>query len=133
MEARVTLADKAGDFVISPDGQMVAYESFDEQKRRFVIVVKPMDKGEPVRVFDYPDFPIYSIEQWTKDGLLCINNHSSQLILIPVDGQRPRQLSDFKTGERIFSFAWSADGRRLALSLGVTTAETLKITEFKAR
>lgn len=129
----VTLADKTGGFAISPDGKMLAFESFDEQKKRAIIIIKPMDKGEPVRVLDYPDFPIYSIEQWTRDGLLCINKLSTQIILIPVDGRPPRQLSDFKTGERIFSLAWSADGQRMALSLGNSTYETLKISDFKAR
>jgi Tol biopolymer transport system component/DNA-binding winged helix-turn-helix (wHTH) protein len=129
----VMLADKAGEFAISPDSKMVAYESFDEQKKRYVIVVKSIDGGEPIKVLDYPDFPVYQIEQWVKDGLLCIGNHSFQIILIPVDGHPPRQLTDFKTGERIFSFAQSADGRQMALSLGTSTTETLKITDFKRR
>jgi Tol biopolymer transport system component len=129
----VMLADRAGEFAISPDGKMVAYETSDEQKKRRVLVLKPVDGGAPIKVLDYPDFPIYRIEQWTKDGLLCINNHSTQIILIPVDGHPPRQLTDFKTGERIFSFAWSADGKQVVLSLGATTAETLKMTDFKTR
>ncbi len=129
----VKFAEKVGEFVISPDGKQLAYETFDEQKRRFVIAIKPLDGGEPIKVLDYPDFPIDRIEQWAKDGLLCIGNSGLQIILIPVDGQRPRPLSAFKSGERIFSFVWSADGRRLVLSLGATTAETLAITDFKAR
>lgn len=129
----VMIADKAGQFVISPGGKRVAYQSYDEQKKRYVIIVKPMDGAEPARVFDYPDSPIYRIEQWTKDGLLCIKNDSTQIILVPIDGHPPRQLTDFKTGERIFSFALSADGRRMVLCVGIATAETLKITDFKAR
>jgi DNA-binding winged helix-turn-helix (wHTH) protein/Tol biopolymer transport system component len=127
------LAGKVGDFAISPDGKMVAYESFDEQKKRYVIVVKSMDGGESIKVLDYPDFPIYHIEQWVKDGLLCIGNSSLQIMLIPVDGHPPRQLTDFKTGERLFSFAQSTDGRQMVLSFGTSSAETLKITDFKRR
>ena len=127
------LADKVEEFVISPDGKMVAYESFDEQKKRYVIVVKSMDGGEPIKVLDYHDFPIYRIEQWVKDGLLCISNLSPGITLIPVDGHPPRQLTDFKTGERIFSFAQSTDGRQMVFSLGTSTTETLKITDFKRR
>jgi hypothetical protein len=127
------LADKVGKFVISPDGKMVAYESFDEQKKRYVIVVKSTDGGESIKVLDYPDFPIYQIEHWGRDGLLCISNLSSQIILIPIDGHPPRQLTDFKTGERLFSFAQSTDGRQMVLSFGASSAETLKITDFKRR
>ena len=127
----VTLADRAGEFVLSPDGRMLAYQSFDEQKKRKVIFVKPMDGSEPVKALDFPDFPVFRIEQWTKEGLLCISADSTQIILLPLEAQQPRQLSDFKTGERIFSFALSPDGRQLAIARGITTQEAVMITDFR--
>jgi DNA-binding winged helix-turn-helix (wHTH) protein/Tol biopolymer transport system component len=127
----VAVAERAGEFVISPDGKMLAYQSFDEQRKRNVIVVKPMEGGEPIKVLDFPDYPIYRIEQWSKEGLLAISASSAQILLFPVDGHEPRQVSDFKTGERIFSYALSADGKQVAIARGIATEEAVMITNFK--
>lgn len=130
---QLTVADRGAEFTLSPDGKMVAYQSLDEQKKRAIISVKPMDGSEPARVLDFPDFPIFRIEQWTKDGLLCISASSTQIILFPTNGHRPRQLSDFKTSDRIFSFALSPDGTRVAVSRGISVQEAVMITDFKDR
>ncbi len=126
----VSLAERIDDFAVSPDGKQLAYLSFDEQKKRDIITVKLLDGGEP-KVLDYPDFPIFEIGQWTKDGLLCVSASTTQIILIPVDGRQPRQLTDYQTGERIYSFAFSPDGKRLILSRGNTFCEVVQLTDFK--
>src|SRR5262249_15674273 len=82
----VLLAEGAEEIVLSPDGKMMAYKTFDKQKRHKVIIVKRLEGDGPVRVFDFPEFPIYRIEQWTKDGLLCLSANSNQIILVPTDG-----------------------------------------------
>jgi Tol biopolymer transport system component len=127
----VTLADEALGFTISPDGKMLAYQSFDKQKKHDVIVVRPMDGGEPVKVIDFPDYPIFRIEQWIHDRLFCISRDSTQIILLPLDGHRPREY--YKTNDRIFSFAISPDGARIAISRGVSAYETVMITDIKDR
>ena len=41
----------------------------------------------------------------------------------PIDGGAPRQLTTFAEGKRIASFAWSPDGRQLAVARAVTTSD----------
>jgi hypothetical protein len=125
----VTLVEGVTDYTLSPDGKMLAYQSFDKQKKRDVIVVKPMDGGEPIKVLDFPDFPIFRIEQWIHDRLFCISGDSTRIILLPLDGHRPREY--YKTNERIFSFAISPDGARIVISRGVSADETVMITDIK--
>jgi eukaryotic-like serine/threonine-protein kinase len=129
----VPIAKGVEGFVLSPDGKRVAYRFFDEQKKRYVIAIKPIDGSEPARVLDSPDNRIFQIVQWTKDGLLCLKDDSTQILLISVSGQPPRQLTDFKTAERIYSFALSDDGKKLILALGYSVTEMSLITDFKAR
>ena len=106
----------------------MAYKTFDEQKGRNVIIVKPLEGSGPVRVLDFPGFPIYRIEQWTKDGLLCLSANSNQIILVPTDGRHPRQLTD--VGERIVSFAASPDDRQVAFVRVSGAYEGVMITNF---
>jgi len=44
----------------------------------------------------------------------------------PLDGSAPRQLTHF-TSDRIFSFAWSRDGKRLAVSRGTVSGDVVLI------
>ena len=48
----------------------------------------------------------------------------------PLDGGPPKQVTDFKSDE-IFSFAWSRDGKQLALARGVETGDVVLITDSK--
>jgi Tol biopolymer transport system component/DNA-binding winged helix-turn-helix (wHTH) protein len=125
------LAEVGDKPVVSPDGKLLACMFSDEQKKRDVILINSMNGGEPVKVLDYPDFTIYRLQQWRDDGLYCLNNRSTQIALIPLGGKPPRLLTDFKTGERLYSFAWSPDGKQIALSRGVSKSETVMITDFK--
>jgi len=127
----VLLAEVGDKPVVSPDGKLLACMVSDEQKKRDVILINSMNGGEPVKVLDYPDFTIYRLQQWRDDGLYCLNNRSTQVALIPLDGQPPRLLTDFKTGERLYSFAWSPNGKQIVFSRGVSKSETVMITDFK--
>jgi len=50
----------------------------------------------------------------------------SNIWLQPVDGEEPRQLTDYKT-DFIFSFDWSRDGKQLALSRGTEDRDVILI------
>lgn len=54
----------------------------------------------------------------------------SNIFAQPLDGGKPKQLTDFKQ-ERIFSFAYSHDGRQLALSRGTINNDVMLIGNFK--
>ncbi len=124
----VTLAEKTRSFAISPDGKLLAFVLIDEEKKRRVIIIKPMDGGEPAKTLDVE---VYSIVQWTEDGLFCISIDNSWIILVPTDGSPTKEY--FKSTDRIFSFALAPDGRRIAFSRGSFGLETVSITNIKAR
>ena len=54
----------------------------------------------------------------------------SNIWLQSLAGGAPRQLTDFKD-QRIFGFAWSRDGKQLALSRGVVNSDVVLVKDFK--
>ena len=123
---------------ISPDGKLIAYTYRDEVTGQNRIALISFAGGPPTRVFDLPpDSRLarsISPIQWTPDGhaLAFIRTSSgvSNIWTQPLDGSAQKQLTDFKE-QRIFNFAWSRDGRQLALSRGVSNTDVVLITGFK--
>jgi hypothetical protein len=120
-------------FALSPDGKLLAYDYYDAQKKRSFIAVKSLAGGNPIKIYDSFELPIFQIEQWTKEGLLCIVRGTAEVMLAPLDGKPPRQFTNFQTGERIYSFVQSPDGKQVAFSRGLSTYEAILITNFKDR
>jgi serine/threonine protein kinase/Tol biopolymer transport system component len=125
--------------VISPDGKLIAYTYSDEASGQIKIALIPFEGGPPASVFDLPPESRVSGTrispiQWTPDGHALAFIHTSggvsNIWTQPVDGSAQKQLTDFKD-QRIFNFAWSRDGKQLALSRGVFNADVVLITGFK--
>ena len=72
--------------------------------------------------------------RWTPDGraLRYIDTQGgvSNIWSQPLDGTKPVQLTNFKTG-RIFNFDWSRDGKWLALARGTTTSDVVLISDLR--
>src|ERR1051325_5935434 len=66
------VSEDVNSYALSPDGKSLAYDYYDEQKKRSVIAVKALGGGEGVKIYDFPEWPIIKIEQWTKEGLLYL-------------------------------------------------------------
>jgi Tol biopolymer transport system component len=68
--------------------------------------------------------------QWTSDGraiyYVTLNNGVSNIWRQPIDGSPPVQVTKFDTG-RIFNFAFSPDGKQLALSRGSVNSDVVLI------
>ena len=117
---------------ISPDGQLIAcyYQEKSEDPIRVAII--RFAGGTPIKLLDNPSSG--GVIRWTPDGraiaYIVTENEISNLWAQPLDGGTPKQLTDFKS-ERIFNFAWSRDGRQLALSRGVINRDVVLITGFK--
>ena len=52
------------------------------------------------------------------------------LWLQPLDGGKPKQLTNF-TSDQIWNWAWSRDGKQLALSRYSTTSDVVLISGFR--
>ncbi len=118
---------------ISPDGKLFACNYEDQSGAGYKIAVIPFEGGPPVKMFAIRGSfgrPI----RWTPDGraLVYIETHGgvSNIWLQSLSGGVPRQLTNFGD-QRIFGFAWSRDGKQLALSRGVVNADVVLIKDFR--
>lgn len=117
--------------VISPDGKLIACSYWNEQyDTKFVIALIPIEGGTPVKTFDLPTANV----RWASDGraLTYIDTHdnASNIWSQPLAGGPARQVTDWKS-DRIFNFAWSRDGRQLALARGVITNDVVLISDAR--
>jgi serine/threonine protein kinase/Tol biopolymer transport system component len=119
--------------VISPDGKLIACNYRNEADAPIRMAVIPFEGGPPLKTFDLRgtyDRPI----RWTPDGralaYIVTRDGVSNIWSQPLTGGGPKPLTDFKT-QRISNFAWSRDGKQLALARGVTNSDVVLITGFR--
>ena len=124
---------------VSPDGKLIAYLFKDEQSFRPKIGLIKFEDGAPVRTIDLPltalpgtyDSLFYRGWHWSTDGraIVYINTLGgvSNLWSQPIEGGTPKQITSF-TSDHISTFAFSPDGRRLALSRSTPTSDAVLIT-----
>jgi Tol biopolymer transport system component len=112
---------------VSPDGKWIASLWHVDPSK---IAIIPFEGGQPIKLLDTG----WNRVHWTPDGRALAyvdrrdpSNISSQ----PVDGNPSRKLTDFKS-DRIFSFAWSRDGKQLALARGTLTNDVILISSFES-
>jgi Tol biopolymer transport system component/tRNA A-37 threonylcarbamoyl transferase component Bud32 len=118
---------------LSPDGKLfftLRSEMTPNAPRR--IVVLPVEGGEPVRTFDAPVG--LDMLRWSPDGqgidYVFRREGASGLWRLPLAGGQPRQLADLKT-YFINWYAWSPDGRQLAVARGNPSTDMILIKDFK--
>ena len=99
------------------------------------MAIIPSEGGPPLKIFDIPTpFLIEPGFQWSSDGRAVtfvdtregVDNIWSQ----PIDGGTRQQITKFST-EEIASFAWSRDGKQLAVVRGVETNDVVLLTGFQ--
>jgi Tol biopolymer transport system component/DNA-binding winged helix-turn-helix (wHTH) protein len=115
---------------VSPDGKELAYTFYDELKKRYLLAFKSTEGGEPHKVYEFPALESYFILQWEKEGLFCTNKAETELFLLPLSGGKPKQLTNFNTGEAIH-IALSADSKRLAYARINMNKDSLLISDFR--
>jgi dipeptidyl aminopeptidase/acylaminoacyl peptidase len=114
--SRVIASDRVRNGVaeVSPDGQWLAYSAVDANNRPAVIVC------DVAICSSKRTLPPVSTWHWTPDSqaLAYVGaGGSADLWIQPVTGGPPRQLTHFPSDRRqIADFAWSADGKRLAVA-----------------
>ncbi len=114
---------------ISPDGKWIASAYFDPE--RIKTAIYPFTGGEPVKILNSSFWNFYT--RWTPDSraLAYIDPRSNfNIESQPVDGSPPTQLTNFDT-DHIFRFAWSRDGKHLAMTRGRFTNDVVLINNFR--
>ena len=106
---------------ISPDGKLIACVYYDEgENGPAKLAIIPIEGGQPSRLLNIPATAVRpNILRWARDGhavtYLDTRGGVSNIWSQPIDGGSPKQLTDFKS-DRILSFKWSPDGKRLVFS-----------------
>ena len=118
--------DAGGALAISPDGKSIASTHWEAANINTAIY--SLEGGEPSKLLDFAGYYL----RWTPDGhsLAYVDErNASAIISQPIHGGPERQLADFKP-DHIFSFAWSRDGKQLAVARGTVTHDVILISNF---
>jgi TolB protein len=119
---------------ISPDGRFIACLMRPDPNKPPVTVLLAFEGGEPVKIFDQMPIPDWRLLKWMPDGsaltYIVTRDGVSNLWSQPIDGSAPRQITEFKE-DQIYRFAWSRDGRQLALDRGITVKDIIWLSDFR--
>jgi serine/threonine protein kinase/Tol biopolymer transport system component len=109
---------------ISPDGKMLAFGS--REKEQWYLSVCDLPECAQVRHVRPMNIRIFNL-QWMPDGRAIALNMptggAANLMIQPLDGSPERQLTHFSDGKTIYDFAWSADGKNLAITRSSTSQD----------
>ncbi|MEO8436330.1 MAG: protein kinase [Pyrinomonadaceae bacterium] len=115
---------------VSPDGRLLAYTGLDPQTNSLRLTVLTLEGGASVKTFDLP-VTATSLFHWLPDSraMVYADNRGDvgNLWRLPLDGPSA-QMTDFKS-DHINFFAYSRDGKQLALSRGNITRDALMISD----
>jgi len=119
--------------VVSPDGKSIAFEDESSPERNFLGVM-PFAGGPARRFQNSFSAPAgHPVFHWSPGGhaLDYIDTRAgvSNVWRQPLSGGAPEPVTRFSFGQ-IFNFAWSADGKRLALARGTSTSDAVLIRNF---
>ena len=115
---------------ISPDGKQFVCWYKSDNSAPWKAAIISIEGGEPTKFLDIPPG---SPLRWTPDGsaitFVKTQNGVSNIWSQPLNGEQPKQLTDF-TAEQILFFDWSSDNQ-LVCSRGVTIQEAVLISDFR--
>ena len=119
-----------GGYSVSRDGRWLAYQTLRQQPVRLQMTLVPWEGGGPEKLIAFPNRSF----SWTPDGkalaYLDTKEGVTNVWEQPIEGGSPRQVTDF-TSELIFSYAWSRDGLKLAVSRGNRRSDVTLFTRVK--
>ena len=120
--------------VISPDGSRIACLYRETADESYKIGILPFEGGPPLKLFDIISATTRLL-RWANDGQSIYytdeRNGVSNIWQLPVDSNGPgTQVTRFTDGT-IRSFAWSRDGKQLAVARGTQTSDVVLITDFR--
>ena len=121
---------------VSPDGRLLACLYFlgdDPRFSRSEIAILPATGGPPRKLLDRPADAGWELH-WPGNAMAVdyvrtvggADNIWRQM----VDGGAPVKVTDFRS-DRVYTFAWSRDGARLALVRGKSVSDIVLITGFR--
>jgi eukaryotic-like serine/threonine-protein kinase len=131
---QVTPMFAAGSMDMTPDGKSILFRSLDAVGRQILMLCDLPTCAVP-RPFAVPGVVDRAGRfRWTPDGrsLAFVDvTMPSNIWVSRLDDTPPRQLTHFTDDPTIRDFAWSRDGKRLAVARGTTTNDIVLIKGLK--
>jgi Tol biopolymer transport system component len=126
----------------SPDGKRIAYlagpgspvvnpSPSGSQPNRLMVIA--FDGGTLLHQFDWPGASAGE-PRWAPAGeaidYVLTRNGVSNIWRQKLSGGPPKQITNFESGQ-IFDFAWSHDGRQIAMTRGSESSDVIMIRNFR--
>jgi serine/threonine protein kinase len=129
----LTAIPSLSSWALSPDGKLLAKLFFSEEEDvPPKLEVIALEEGQTAEALNIP--PTVTRLGWTPDGraIAYIDTRGgvANLWAQPLDGGPAKQLTNFNS-DLIYSFAWSRDGKQLALSRGKRNSDVVLISDFR--
>ncbi|MBS1808723.1 MAG: PD40 domain-containing protein [Acidobacteria bacterium] len=118
----------------SPDGKWLACITFTPGTGVKKIVVIPANGGQPIKTVENIPFQRWSHMRWMHDSraftLAGTVNNTSNIYKYSLDGPDAQPITSFKT-DWIFRYAWSRNGKMLAVERGLPVNDVILISDLK--
>jgi Tol biopolymer transport system component len=128
----VRVADVAGvgSIDISPNGRTLLIETVNSRPGSSFIVCDMPDCGQP-RPVSLP--PRVAHAHWTPKGtsIAFTSAGSPDVWVLSEDGAKPNQLTHFTDSYDLVEFAWSYDGKQLAIARGTIATDVVLFKGLK--
>ncbi len=119
---------------VSPDGRFLLVRSFDNARNKWVYEILSAGTGHPSKSFDLPITATVMQVRWMPDGnaiaFLDTRNGVSNIWVMPLNTMKSYELTHFASG-LIVNFAWSKDGKNLAVVRGELTDNLVLLNDAK--
>ena len=112
---------------LSPDGTLVAGPAYDNERRRPSIGILDLQNPASLRLLPLAPSALSWMPSGRVLGYVDVNAGIDNVWTVSSAGGAPRQVTRF-TDQFIFAFAWSRDGKRLALSRGTVSNDVVLMT-----
>ncbi len=118
----------------SPDGKWLACIVMTPESNGKKIVILPANGGAPVKTFENIALQRWSSLRWLPDSssltVAGVQNGISNLYKLALEGSNPQPITNFKS-DWIFRYAWSQDGKWLAVERGLPVNDVIMISDLK--
>lgn len=118
---------------ISPDGKRVAFflpDNISKTEARWKIVVASLETGEILRKIDFPPTAVQRFLCWTHDGqsIAFVDDKAGESLIIVQPLNESKTFVKFADiSGKIESFAWSTDGKKLAVNSSIEFRDAVLI------
>ncbi len=114
---------------VSPDGNFIACHYQADNNSPPQIAIIPAQGGAPTQILPIPIFSRVNVRWHPLEkslSYLSRSDNQTNLWVQSLGGREPKKITNF-SGERIFAYAWSRDGKRLAFSRGTVNRDVVMI------